>query len=117
MGSEMCIRDSSQAAPLARRIKQLGMNATLMGAGGFVSQTFLKLAQKEGEGVVALEPGLPVDQMPGGKAFEQAYQSRYHTHIELHAPFAACWWRRWKKQTPLSRPTICPPCAPSAIPA
>jgi len=59
-----------------------------MGAGGFVSQTFLSLAQKEGEGVVALEPGLPVDQMQGGKAFEQAYQSKYHTHIELHAPFA-----------------------------
>lgn len=78
----------SQAAPLARRIKQLGMNATLMGAGGFVSQTFLQLAQKEGNGVVALEPGLPVEQMPGGKAFEQAYQARYHTHIELHAPFA-----------------------------
>ncbi|WP_416414230.1 branched-chain amino acid ABC transporter substrate-binding protein [Pantoea sp. App145] len=78
----------SQAAPLARRIKQLGINATLMGAGGFVSQTFLTLAQKEGEGVVALEPGLPIDQMPGGKSFEQAYQSRYHTHIELHAPFA-----------------------------
>jgi branched-chain amino acid transport system substrate-binding protein len=38
--------------------------------------------------VVALEPGLPVEQMPGGKAFEQAYQARYHTHIELHAPFA-----------------------------
>ena len=78
----------SQAAPLARRIKQLGLNARLMGAGGFVSQTFLQLAQKEGDGVVALEPGLPVDQMPGGKKFEQAYQSRYHTHIELHAPFA-----------------------------
>jgi len=78
----------SQAAPMARRIKQLGMDATLMGAGGFVSQTFLQLAHKEGEGVVALEPGLPVDQMPGGKAFEQDYQSRYHTHIELHAPFA-----------------------------
>jgi len=78
----------SQAAPLARRIKQLGLNARLMGAGGFVSQTFLQLAQKEGDGVVALEPGLPVDQMPGGKKFEQAYQARYHTHIELHAPFA-----------------------------
>lgn len=78
----------SQAAPMARRIKQLGIPATLMGAGGFVSQTFLQLAQKEGEGVVALEPGLPVNQMPGGKAFEQDYQSRYHTHIELHAPFA-----------------------------
>ncbi|MFS7241518.1 branched-chain amino acid ABC transporter substrate-binding protein [Serratia proteamaculans] len=78
----------SQAAPLARRIKQLGMNTQLMGAGGFVSQTFLTLAQKEGDGVVALEPGLPLEQMPGGKAFEQAYRDRYKTHIELHAPFA-----------------------------
>jgi len=78
----------SQAAPLARRIKQLGIKATLMGAGGFVSQTFLELAQKDGECVIALEPGLAVDQMPGGKAFEQAYQDRYKTHIELHAPFA-----------------------------
>ena len=42
-------------APLARKLKQLGMNAQLMGAGGFVSQTFLTLAQREGEGVVALE--------------------------------------------------------------
>lgn len=78
----------SQAAPLARKLKQLGMNAQLMGAGGFLSQTFLTLAQREGEGVVALEPGLPLEQMPGGKAFEQAYRDRYHTHIELHAPFA-----------------------------
>lgn len=78
----------SQAAPLARKLKQLGMNAQLMGAGGFVSQTFLTLAQQEGEAVVALEPGLPLEQMPGGKAFEQAYRDRYHTHIELHAPFA-----------------------------
>lgn len=70
---------------------------------------------------MALEPGLPVDQMPGGKAFEQAYQSRYHTHIELHAPFAYDATRvlvaAMEKQTPLSRPTICPPCAPSATPA
>nr|WP_252979161.1 branched-chain amino acid ABC transporter substrate-binding protein [Pseudomonas cyclaminis] len=78
----------AQAAPLARRIKQLGIKAPLMGAGGFVSQTFLQLAQNEGEGVIALEPGLAITQMPGGKAFEQAYKERYKTNIELHAPFA-----------------------------
>ncbi len=78
----------SQAAPLARRIKQLGIKAPLMGAGGFVSQTFLQLAQNEGEGVIALEPGLAVAQMPGGKAFDQAYQQRFKAPIELHAPFA-----------------------------
>ena len=59
-----------------------------MGAGGFVSQTFLTLAQNDGEGVIALEPGLAVEQMPGGKAFEQAYKERYKQPIELHAPFA-----------------------------
>ena len=78
----------SQAAPLARRIKQLGIKAPLMGAGGFVSQTFLQLAQNEGEGVIALEPGLAVAQMPGGKAFEDAYKARFKSNIELHAPFA-----------------------------
>ena len=78
----------AQAAPLARRIKQLGIKAPLMGAGGFVSQTFLELAQNEGEGVIALEPGLAIAQMPGGKAFEQAYKERYKANIELHAPFA-----------------------------
>lgn len=78
----------AQAAPLARRIKQLGIKATLMGAGGFVSQTFLTLAQKDGEGVTALEPGLAIEQMPGGKAFEQQYQARLKAPIELHAPFA-----------------------------
>jgi len=78
----------AQAAPLARRIKQLGIKAPLMGVGGFVSQTFLQLAQNEGEGVIALEPGLAIAQMPGGKAFEQAYKERYKTAIELHAPFA-----------------------------
>ncbi|MFV3291593.1 branched-chain amino acid ABC transporter substrate-binding protein [Pseudomonas sp. NY11955] len=78
----------AQAAPLARRMKQLGIKATLMGAGGFVSQTFLTLAQKEGEGVTALEPGLAIDQMPGGRAFAKAYQDRFKAPIELHAPFA-----------------------------
>lgn len=78
----------AQAAPIARRMKQLGIQATLLGAGGFVSQTFLKLAGPDGEGVTALEPGLPVARMPGGKAFETAYRARFNTPIELHAPFA-----------------------------
>jgi len=77
-----------QAAPIARTIHQLGLNARLLGAGGFVSQTFLKLAHANGEGVTALEPGLPIARMPRGKAFEAAYKARFHAPIELHAPFA-----------------------------
>lgn len=78
----------AQAAPLARRMHQLQIDATLMGAGGFVSQTFLKLAGQDGDGVTALEPGRPIDRMPGGKAFDAQYRARYHAPIELHAPFA-----------------------------
>ncbi|RQQ18703.1 branched-chain amino acid ABC transporter substrate-binding protein [Burkholderia stagnalis] len=78
----------AQAAPIARRMRQLGVNAPLLGAGGFVSQTFLSLAGKDGDGVTALEPGLPLARMPGGGAFDAQYRARYRQPIELHAPFA-----------------------------
>ncbi len=77
-----------EAAPLVRRMHQLQIHATLLGAGGFVSQTFLKLAGPDGEGVTALEPGRPLDRMAGGPAFDAQYRARYHAPIELHAPFA-----------------------------
>ena len=35
-----------------------------------------------------VEPGLPLDRMPGGKAFDTQYQTRFRAPIELHAPFA-----------------------------
>ena len=78
----------AQAAPIAKRMRQLQISAPLLGAGGFVSQTFLQLAGKDGEGVTALEPGRPLDRMPGGKAFDAQYRAKYHVPIELHAPFA-----------------------------
>lgn len=78
----------AQAAPIARRMRQLGLRVPLIGAGGFVSQTFLSLAGKDGEGVTALEPGLPLSRMPGGNAFDAQYRARYRAPIELHAPFA-----------------------------
>ncbi|AHI77073.1 receptor ligand binding region family protein [Burkholderia thailandensis USAMRU Malaysia  len=78
----------AQAAPLARRMRQLTLNATLVGAGGFVTQTFLSLAGPGGDGVTALEPGLPLARMPGGAAFDARYRARYRAPIELHAPFA-----------------------------
>jgi branched-chain amino acid transport system substrate-binding protein len=77
-----------EAAPLVRRMHQLQIHATLLGAGGFVSQTFLHLAGSDGEGVTALDPGRPLSAMPGGQAFDAEYRARYHQPIELYAPFA-----------------------------
>ena len=77
----------TEEAQVARRMKQLGIKATLLGAGG-TSHTFVQLAGSAAEGVVALEPGRPLDLMPGGAAFDKAYRAKYHHPIELHAPFA-----------------------------
>ncbi|MEM5404879.1 branched-chain amino acid ABC transporter substrate-binding protein [Paraburkholderia unamae] len=77
-----------EAAPLVRRMHQLQIHATLLGAGGFVSPTFLKLAGADGDGVTALDPGRPLRGMPGGEAFDKQYEARYHQPIELYAPFA-----------------------------
>ena len=73
----------AQAAPISRRMRQLGVNARCS-ARAAVSQTFLSLAGKDGDGVTALEPGLPLDRMPGGKAFDTQYQTRFRAPIELH---------------------------------
>lgn len=78
----------AEAAPLVRRMRQLHIQAPLLGAGGFVSQTFLKLSDPAGDGVTALEPGRPLERMPGGAAFDAQYRARWHAPIELHAPFA-----------------------------
>ena len=77
----------TEEAQVARRMKQLGIKATLLGAGG-TSHTFVQLAGSAAEGVIALEPGRPLDLMPGGAAFDKAYRAKYHHPIELHAPFA-----------------------------
>ncbi|MCC8395385.1 branched-chain amino acid ABC transporter substrate-binding protein [Paraburkholderia sp. MMS20-SJTR3] len=76
-----------EAAPLVRRMRQLNIQAPLLGAGGFVSQTFVKIAGPAGDGVTALEPGRPLERMPGGPAFDAQYRARWHAPIELHAPF------------------------------
>ncbi|QGZ65766.1 branched-chain amino acid ABC transporter substrate-binding protein [Paraburkholderia acidisoli] len=77
----------TEEAQVARRMKQLNIKATLLGAGG-TSHTFVKLAGDASEGVIALEPGRPLEEMPGGKAFDAAYRAKYHHPVELHAPFA-----------------------------
>lgn len=49
----------AQAGELVREIKRLEVPGRLVGIGGVVGQTFLKLAGTAGEGTTVLEPGLP----------------------------------------------------------
>jgi branched-chain amino acid transport system substrate-binding protein len=48
---------------------------------------FLKLAGTGADGVTASSPGLPVDNMPGGKEFKEKFSAKYGT-IEIYAPYA-----------------------------
>jgi branched-chain amino acid transport system substrate-binding protein len=82
-----------QAAAVAKRMKQLGVNAQLVGGGGVMDADFLKLAGDTAEGVMAWEYGSPLEKMPQGKAFADKFQKHFGVAILSYAPFGydAAW--------------------------
>ncbi|MEW5757568.1 MAG: branched-chain amino acid ABC transporter substrate-binding protein [Pseudomonadota bacterium] len=77
----------SQAGPMAKQLKSLGITAKFLGGDGFQSAQFLKLAGADAEGVYATSPGLPLEQMPGGKEFNEKFSAKYG-QIQIYAPYA-----------------------------
>jgi branched-chain amino acid transport system substrate-binding protein len=76
----------AQAGPMARQIKSLGMTLNfMMGDGGYTPE-FVKLAGDAAEGTYASLPGVPLDKMPGGKAFSARFLAKYQP-IQLYAPY------------------------------
>lgn len=78
----------AQAAQLANDIRRLQIKAPLVGIGGLVGPTFLKLAGPAGEGTIVVEPGLPSYKGPQWTRFEASWKTRYRDEIYLYAPFA-----------------------------
>lgn len=76
-----------QGGPLARQMKQLGLNAQLLGGDGMQTPEFIKLAGADSAGVIASNPGLTLDTMPGGKAFRDKFNARFG-QIQNYAPYA-----------------------------
>ncbi|HSC80687.1 MAG TPA: branched-chain amino acid ABC transporter substrate-binding protein [Chitinolyticbacter sp.] len=76
----------TQSGPMARQKKRLGMTAPLVSGEMTRSETFLKLAGPEAEGTIASLAGLPLEQMPGGKAFEARYKAKYG-ELEIYTPY------------------------------
>ncbi|MFP3567758.1 branched-chain amino acid ABC transporter substrate-binding protein [Paraburkholderia sp. SIMBA_030] len=77
----------TQAAGFAKKMKQLGMTAQLVGGGGVVDPEFIKLAGDSAEGVMAWEYGRPLAQLPGGKDFSARFKKRFGVDILSYAPF------------------------------
>ncbi|PJC03416.1 MAG: branched chain amino acid ABC transporter substrate-binding protein [Gallionellales bacterium CG_4_9_14_0_8_um_filter_55_61] len=76
----------AQGGMMARQIKSLALNVKfMMGDGGYTPE-FIKLAGDAADGTYASLPGVPLDKMPGGKAFEQCFVAQYQP-IQLYAPY------------------------------
>lgn len=75
-----------QAAPMIKQMKDLGIKAGFIGGDGMQTPNFIKLAGDAAEGAMASIPGLPKDQMPGGKTFLEKYKAKFNQEVELFAP-------------------------------
>jgi len=75
-----------QAGPMKKQMKELAITAKLMGGDGIQTPNFIKLAGDAAEGTYASIPGLPKDQMPGGKQFLQKFKAKTGKEVELYAP-------------------------------
>ncbi|EJN06939.1 branched-chain amino acid ABC transporter substrate-binding protein [Herbaspirillum sp. YR522] len=78
----------AQAAQLVSEMRRLQIGAPLIGIGGLVGPTFVRLAGSAGEGTVVLEPGPASYRGPQWTHFEAAWKARYQEPITLYAPFA-----------------------------
>lgn len=76
-----------QGVPLVKQLRALGLNAKfMMGDGGYTPK-LIELAGAAAEGTYASLPGVPLDQMPGGKEFSQRYEAKFKQPIQLYAPY------------------------------
>jgi branched-chain amino acid transport system substrate-binding protein len=78
----------SQAAPMVKQMKSLGIKAPLMGGEMVHTPTFLKIAGDSANGTVASLAGLPLDQMPGGKDYVEKYKKRFGEDVQTYSPYA-----------------------------
>jgi branched-chain amino acid transport system substrate-binding protein len=78
----------SQAAPMVKQMKSLGMKAPLMGGEMVKTPTFLSIAGDAANGTVASLAGLPLDEMPGGKEYVAKYKKRFNEDVQTYSPYA-----------------------------
>lgn len=77
----------AQGGMMAKQLKALQLKVKfMMGDGGYTPE-FVKLAGDAADGTYASLPGVPLANMPGGKAFEQRFVAQYQL-IQLYAPYS-----------------------------
>ena len=78
----------SQAGPMLRQMKQLGIKAKLLGGDGICTSELMRLGgDNVGANVLCAEGGMALSKMPGGPAFEKRFKERFKADIQVYAPF------------------------------
>jgi len=76
-----------QGAPMARQMKQLGLNVPLLGGDTLCSPEMAKLGGAAvGENVRCAQAGAIVARQPGGPAFLASYKKRFGRDPDVYAP-------------------------------
>ncbi|NWP29013.1 branched-chain amino acid ABC transporter substrate-binding protein, partial [Escherichia coli] len=78
----------TQSAPMAKQVKELGMKSPVVSGEMSKTYNFLKLAGPAAEGTVVSLAGLPLEQMPGGTAYERKYEKRFGSKVQTYSPYA-----------------------------
>ena len=76
----------AQGGPMTKQMKSLGLKTKFMTGDGGCTPEYIKLAGAASEGQYCSLPGVPLDQMLGGKAFSDAFVAKYG-QIQLYAPY------------------------------
>ena len=76
----------AQAAPMAKQMKRLGINARLMGGDMLNTPTFIQLAGADASGHFSAAAGGILNARPAGKTFEERYKARWHQDVVLLGP-------------------------------
>ncbi|MFM0391556.1 branched-chain amino acid ABC transporter substrate-binding protein [Paraburkholderia phytofirmans] len=77
----------AQAGQLVRRMRSLGIKAPLVGE-GFNNNIFVDLSHGDGEGTITIQPGLPLEKLPG-KDFGARYAGRFNAKLQgFQGPYA-----------------------------
>ena len=73
--------------PFAKQAKELGISAKIVGGDGVCTDKVAELAGDAIDNIICSEAGLALSKMEKGADFDKKYQDRFHTPVQIYAPF------------------------------
>lgn len=78
----------STAGPIARQMRELGMNSPLMAGDGSCSPEFIKIAGDAASLMTCSSAGESINKMVKGEDFMRRYKEKFGTEVQLYSPYS-----------------------------